>query len=187
MRGGEERKVRRTLCVLSSSFFYTLCDSWSPAWSKFNILTMAAFNEGPLVCILPLWVIIVMQNIRVGGEPCPPFITCSRQELLQLRPAASNGPDHDFNCSGIKLKPRKRGQRGGVWVRNNRPGYYCVLHSVITMSVLSWLIGLVSRQLVCSMITFTGRVQSVVFLWRFGWTTKQQSLTWTWMNFRDTE
>lgn len=122
----KEREVRCALCVLSSSsffFFYTLCDLWSSAWSKFNILTTAAFNEGPLVCILSLWVIIVMQNIQVGGEPCPPFITCSRQELLQLRPAASSGADRDFNCSEIKLKPRKRGQRGGVWVRNNQPGF----------------------------------------------------------------
>lgn len=136
MRGGGEREVRRALCVLSSSFFfYTLCDLWSPAGSKFNILTMAAFNEGPLVCILSLWVIIVMQNIQVRAEPCPPFITCSRQELLQLRPAASNRPDHDFNCSEIKLKPRNRGQRGGVWGRDNEP-MWATLHNYWERPVL---------------------------------------------------
>lgn len=139
----EEGKKGGYVCVLSSSFlfyfFYTLCDSWSSAWSKFNILTIAAFNEGPLVCILSLWVIVVMQNIR--ARPSLPVVDrsfCSYGLLLQM----------DQIVISTAQKSKGRGQRRGVWVRNNWPRYERVIHSTVNQDGKSWLIGQMSWQLV---------------------------------------
>ncbi|XP_071944757.1 uncharacterized protein [Antedon mediterranea] len=103
------------------------------------------FHRFRLISCFELWFLLVFDGIGSCLSTVPPrpsypprYITYSREELIQLRPALpgvqrrSRPSATDTDTLGAQIKNRKRGRRGGLKARLKRRKFSAPLPSILT-------------------------------------------------------